>query len=489
MEGRDVVEPIPVPKNVCGLLCAIAYGWTPAPMVLGDVEQLQYNGVDLSEDAQDLRLQENRLMVTLGGMAPDRLMPFALDGQLEGTLAGGARFHGDMVLRMGRSFSSSREEGTRRLVTIEAGLWTVLDGDAPSLWIGRIDGSIKINFSGNMIVERIASDGPRLGARRHFILAGAYAYYLVQCRTRDDAIWHLVIDTGGAGVPQLEILGRDFLALQFVLGRHLRMPELLGVSTDRRTIASTLGCTPRKNLEEHPFPPVPIEQDNEKWIDMSWAAVFFERVSTAWRARLESQDAFWRALEMYLGAMSNHLDEDYMRLQVALEAFAYWLLQHENHGEREDVKDKEEWKKWVKHNRDDIRAFAVEGREDALYQKVMTAYRFSSGKVVPSAFAAKGLALTQEMANELKGRDTVVHQGLMAPNGYEVERDLRRVALVRTMLIALIAKAADYCGAIRGWDVGSQGHPIEAPSGWWSVSENDRQLAAKTHIAEETVSV
>ena len=46
--------------------------------------------------------------------------------------------------------------------------------------------------------------------------------------------------------------------------------------------------------------------------------------------------------------MSFHLDFDYMRLQVGLESFAYWVLHAA--GKTESVKDKEAWKAWVKQN-------------------------------------------------------------------------------------------------------------------------------------------
>ncbi len=127
---------------------------------------------------------------------------------------------------------------------------------------------------------------------------------------------------------------------------------------------------------------------------------------------------------------------------------------------------------------------AIEGREDALVQKVKGACRLASGNVVPSAFSAYGLKLKGELIKELGGRNIVVHQGLMAPTGYDVERDLRRVALVRTMLVALIARSVGYRGAINGWEIGELGYPMEEQD-WWQVSDEDRLLARRRFIAEE----
>ena len=452
-------------------------------MALGRVEQFRYGDLDLSGSVQDLGLHNNRLKVTLEGVRLAKVMPLSTGGKLEGALEGGARFRGDMVLSMSRTMNVSQDTGVRAAVTMEAGAWTLTEGEAPSLWIGRLDGMSEINISGNLIVERRGPDWAIGGHRRHFVLSGRYTYYLVQCRVADP-VWHLVVDTAGAGMPEIEALGRDFLAMEFVLGRQLRMPMLLGVDSGRRTVACTLGIDRRRHLENHSFPPVPIERDNGKWIDVSWPSVFFERISATWRELPRSDRSYWLALDMYLDAMQLHLDFDYMRLQIGLEAFGFWRLHQQSQGDPLDVNDRDAWEAWVRENKTAIRAHAKEGREDALVSKVKGACRLASGNVVPSAFLAYGLKLTKELRAELRGRDVVVHQGLMAPTGYDVETDLRRVALVRTMLVALVARAVGYGGAINGWDVGELGYPVEQQD-WWEVTEAARISASRTFIAEE----
>lgn len=481
-----VVNLVPVPENVRSLLCAIAYGWSPTAMELARVESLRYGGLELSDLAPAVELRANHLMVTLSGYDVHRRVPCEIDGKIEGTLLSEARFCAETILHFGRTGGFSEAAGIHNSVTIEAAEWTVVQGDMPSIWVGRVEGDINVRHSGNLIVERVRSGEIRFGSSRHLCLIGAYRYYLVQSGSRSDVVWHMVIDTGEVGLPDPEAQHLDFLTLQFVLGRQLRMPTLHGLSQDRRTVASTVGCSTRSCLEPNAFPPVPIERNNDQWIDESWAAVFFERISATSRERPEVRETLGMALEMYLDSMRSHLDGDYMRLQIGLEAFAYWLLQHQPQDERIDVKDKKAWKAWVKANEDAIRHHAVEGREDALYQKVIAAYRLSSGKVVPGAFLTNGLALTPAMVAELKGRDTVVHQGLISPRGYEVERDVRRIALVRTMLVALIAKAAGYGGAINGWDLGPKGYPLE-PKGWWDVTEDAREAGRRTFVAEEPI--
>lgn len=147
------------------------------------------------------------------------------------------------------------------------------------------------------------------------------------------------------------------------------------------------------------------------------------------------------------------------------------------------VKDKAAWKQWVKENSAAIRSLAAAGFEESLFNKVMGVYRLSSGRVVPSAFVAHGLALPDELAKELEARDVVVHQGLMAPDGYDADRDFRRVDMVRTMLVALICKAVGYSGAINGWEIGPMGYPLQ-PTEWWTVRDEDYQLASRVYTAE-----
>jgi hypothetical protein len=335
-----------------------------------------------------------------------------------------------------------------------------------------------------MVVERIGSDGLHLGRRCHFRLCGAYNYYLVQNTNEEISSWHLVVDTG-AGPPEQEVLDREFLLLQVVLGRQLRIPELRGVTSEGETIATVAGMGSRRNLSPRSEAPVPIGRNNSEYVDESWASVFFDRVSAAWLANTDSRPAYFMAFDSYLDAMSLHVDADYLRLQVALEAFAYWIPNSSGREERTVVKDKADWKKWVKAHADEIKGFAVDGLEDSLYGKVVEAYRLASRRVVPSACEERGIVLTPQMLAELENRDIVVHQGFMAGRGPPTGSELEHIALVRTLLVALIAKTVGYAGAINGWTVGRMGYSEEPPNDWWSIHENERRRAVATFVAYE----
>lgn len=302
----------------------------------------------------------------------------------------------------------------------------------------------------------------------------------------------------------MNVLGLDFLVIQFVLGRQLRMPDLLGITSDQHTIAWRRGCNTQRHIEENSYPPVPLGQTNVGYVDTAWSALFFTKISQAWRDEPTSHTAYRIAMGAYLDSMRKHLDSDYMKLQIALEAFAKWLLSKNPQNARMNVKDESEWKKWVNDHSDEIKSHAETGRENALINKLISVSKQSSSERasserVPVIFRHYGLVLRPEMEEELIGRNKIVHESLMSPEGYDVDRDLRRVALVRSMLVGLLAKAVDYAGAINGWELEEwgklgkmgerklirRGNPAEPPSDWWAIDDAARQHAQKTYIAEE----
>jgi len=462
--------------QVTPLLVALAYGWTPPAFEIGPIRELTYNGIDFSELVQHLSIDGDRLTVVLGGAGFHNRMreiaPFPFDAQLAGTLANGSVLHGDMVLRAFRGAGLS----------FEMGEWTIVRGTAPRFWVGEVEGLRKLRFGGNLSVERVpVDDSLRLGRKCHFLLSGGHTYYLIQ--TLREGAWHLVVETDD-GIPNRQLLDRDFLLLQFVLGHELHVRSLTGLSADQEVVAAINGIGAKRSASPRPTPPVPIDRNNDSYVDASWAPVLFEKVIAAWRARPQVESAYLMAFSSYLDSMTLYVDADYLRLQVALEAFAYWLLTFANGGERTVVKDKAAWKKWVKDNGSAIRALASEGFEESLFNKVTNVYRLASGRVVPSAFLDQGLTLSEELASEVELRDVVVHQGAMSSPEAGEHDDLRRVAMVRTLLVALIAKSVDYGGAINGWEIGSAGYPKEPDASWWIVREKDSQRARCSFFAE-----
>lgn len=465
---------IPVPQAIAELLHRL---WDGEPFDDFDVPKfdvVQFDGVDVSDCVPVLQISGDRLRLTIADLTASRpLYPLNFGGELLGSNSDGAKFGASFLLRAHRSHA----------LQLDFAQWSISTSIEPSLWLTKLEGRMKLHFSGNLIVERARGDGLRLGAPRHFRLAGEYTYYLVQHSQEAETSWSLLVDTGASGAPNTEALARDFLLLQFVLGRRFRMSPLLGLSNNGDVIACASGCDPIAHRTDRPIPPVPLERDNNRYVDEAWAPLFFELVSKHWKAKPESIQAYMMVFSAYLDSTTNYLDADYLRLQVALEAFAYWDLRMTSGEEKLVVQDKKSWKAWVKANGDAIRRLAADGFAQSLYDKVLGVYRLSSGRVVASAFIARGQPLNESMLAEVEARNVVAHQGMMSPDGYDADRDIGRIALIRSLLIALVARSVGYAGAIRGWTVGTFGHPVE-PSEWWEVNEADRARAKTIFNAE-----
>jgi hypothetical protein len=113
--------------------------------------------------------------------------------------------------------------------------------------------------------------------------------------------------------------------------------------------------------------------------------------------------------------------------------------------------------------------------------------RRASSRVVEEAFALQsiGLAVTPEMAAELeKGRGEIVHTALMfdePPLDRETYRV--RIGIVRTMLVALIARAVGYRGAITGWTRRPGRRWDAADPTWWTVDDEASEAARCGYVA------
>jgi len=502
-------DPLPVPAHLCSLLCSIADGWTPAPLALGQVLSIHYGDIDLSNTAPSVYIEDSKLVAVVDSFSHQshRNIPGSLNsnGTLSGTLSGDYIFEGDLVCSLGcGNHVSIKEKNTSDSLIIKTSNWHIRSDVKPSVWIGRLGGELDIERSGNLIIERREHPDEFMGIRQHLFLSGAYSYYLVQQGANQNPAWYIVIETQQTENLDMNVLGLDFLVIQFVLGRQLRMPDLLGITSDQHTIAWRRGCSTQRHIEKNSYPPVPLGQTNVGYVDTAWSALFFSKISQAWRDNPKSHNVFRMAMGAYLDSMSNHLDSDYMKLQIALEAFAKWLLSGNPQNARMNVKDESKWKKWVNDHSAEIMSHAETGREKVLIDKLISVSKQSSSKSasserVPVIFSHYGLVLRPEMKKELIERNTIAHQSLMSPEGYDVDRDLRRVALVRSMLVGLLAKAVEYAGAINGWELEELGklgevgelklikfgYPAEPPSDWWAIDDAARQHAQKTYIAEE----
>jgi hypothetical protein len=331
----------------------------------------------------------------------------------------------------------------------------------------------------------------------HLRLEGRHTYYLVKV-TRDE--WFLIVDTAGGAPPRREDLYPDFLAFQFVLGRAIKLESFLGVDTAGEVVAMVGGVHGRDQGEDAQVtPPVPTAWST----NAIWAAPFFSAISKTYAANeLETAKNPKKNLRLYI-ALSGyveslaeaHVEGRALRLHVALEAFAYWVLRFLR-GPQEETAT-EAWYGWVAEREADIRKFAPSREEplaageendaaNALVNKVRNAIFPASMQSVPAAYADYGITLKSKMKRGLsKVRGKLVHTGILFEAPQEkIEKYLEPIDIVRTLLVGLIAKVVGYEGEIIGWKKERhQDHEV-APSDWWPTSEACRAEALVDYAAD-----
>ena len=296
----------------------------------------------------------------------------------------------------------------------------------------------------------------------------------------------------------IEKLGADQIALSFVLGQRISINRLLGLDADGHV------CIERKGIQyTYPteqgwrFTPVPtIELDGVHAIDdTTWLAAFFKRCSRALREhpeyRLDS------ALVAYIDSLSGDIIPAYLRVQVQLEALAYHLLNALDQTKAKStlVKNKSAWRKFVSIAiKDKLGEHAIDDKaEQTLLARIQRACDHASGERVRDVFRHFKFDLCHCATKELDERDVIVHQMEISKerNGtIIVEREIARIRMMQTLLVALIAMAAGYRGKIRQWV-----RPLVMPSKddsslgdrafrvWWTLDESDVEDARKFYVA------
>lgn len=472
MDDANAFEPLS--PEVSALLLRLRDGWLPVEPELGPVTRLTWNDVDVTASAGAARTRGDVLEVE---WSDDRFPPLLNRDEygrfanmpFEGWLASGWRFSADMGL-----FSSNR--------ALDGHYWRLEHRTLrPRLWVARVRGldlARERDAPGNLRILTTADNG-ELAATWGHRFEGAYVYYLIPLQDPSaDADAFLVIDTGSAVRPERQHLFADVMALQFVLGRAFFVDLVYGVAADFELAAIVGGRHGRDHSHrvrtEHVVPAFLAREH--------WASEFFSAISKTYRERPELR--LYIALSFYLDNLASfHVEGRYLALHVALEAFAFWLLGGDE-GSAPPMIDKPRWKGWLNAQREEIKACAATGFGEVLFSRIASVpKRRSSSRVVEDAFARLGLELLPEMAAELEdGRGRIVHTAAMFPERQErLDAYLEPIALTRTMLVALLARAVHYRGAILGWK--REPHrPYDEPSAtWWPVDPECRRAALRRY--------
>jgi len=468
--AAEVPSRLKVSALVTKLAARLSLGWSPSLPSLGRPVRFVWGDRDLSERAQQLELHDDVLRVRGEG-----LLELSLNGDtrqalrnqpFEGELADGSHFAAELA-----HLESDFAEGH---------YWTLNHPDRRSqIWVGRVRGLTSFDSVGNVYVtQRHQSDDGtevRQSSWLNHRFRGTYTYYLIRRVGNGEALWHLIIQTDdGTSSPQRRLVYQDMLALQFVLGNIFHFDLILGLNERLETVGVVGGRHGREQRGRRVFaePPVPIFLSREHW-----PSAFFARISDTYRSKPELR--LYIPLAFYLDAIdSAHVEGRYLFLHVALEAFAYWFL-----GEKDappPLVNKSKWRSWLNSSREIIKGLASPGKGELLFQKITSIpARRASSQVVETAFSQLKLEIGTEMASDLEeGRGKIVHTAVMFEESQaDVEAYRGPIAVVRTMLVALIARAVGYDGAILGW-TRAPGRPYDEPANsWWPVSDQSRVAA------------
>jgi hypothetical protein len=466
---RTVIIPVQIAK----FLYSFVHHWKLPPLTLGSVRKFIWNNTEFSDLVTNIEIDNGDLLLTIDN--PSAELFDSVVGHKKSEYAGKSLSgETENVEKIGIDQVFMRKmasDSTGRYTILDGKYWNISIRQDAALWVCQLMGKISIGY-GNLTIATAETF-----STGHLALEGAYSYYLICKRdTSENSEWYLVINTKSAQPPDREILGTDFQILQFVLGVQLRADVIYGITCNGEVAALMDGRQGAEAPAARSEKPVPIDSIE------NWQSVLFRLVSAACRSN--PKIPYYIPLTFYTEALADrYLDIRYLKLQVAIEAFCLSLLQA-TETSTEIVTDKKAWKNWVKENQARIESFAKPGFSGSLYNKVISVYRLASGRVVPNALERLNLKLTADLEEELEGRDPVVHTAVMSPpNARDGERDLRRVAMVRTILVAIIAKSVNYTGAITGWTVDEGRRLQRADSDWWTIDESATEAAKIRYLA------
>jgi hypothetical protein len=344
--------------------------------------------------------------------------------------------------------------------TIILDSWTWVPPRDTCLWVGRVHGVSKID-DGNLAICAAGSwSGYNLS------LSGRYDLYLVQNRKAKTTI--LVVDTHGQEFDH-ETLGVDFMALEFSLGRALRLDHVVAID-DTLEVVGGAGLGFGTGVEDGRTGRCPVAASLDLYANFDrvdaehmYVPAMFSLIAQA--IRDEGPDsAIVTAVAAYLEATeASSIHASYLLVQVALEALAAEMTEKTS---GVLVSDPAAWLAFVDSNEAAIRHF---GRDDEaatkLVNKVRNALQAPSTDRVATALRQLELEVPEAALKEIPLRNKSAHRYVMAKESEaDVQQLADRLAIVQTLLVALIAKRVSFRGPIIGWEWVRGRHKIPT---WW----------------------
>jgi hypothetical protein len=361
--------------------------------------------------------------------------------------------------------------GTMERADVEADVWVAAPpGAVPRLWVGPIIGAI-YGFGNLSVGEK---DGRIDG--RHLRVEANYCWHVV--RGKDDKSW-VILDTLGAPFD-LDRVRNDFLALQLAMGVPLRLDTLVGLDEPGKAIAARglrFGGRHARDRDGRWMNDGPVPSDH--------IPLFAKSMALA----LNKTGVLRTAVSAYLDTVVEPtIDGSYLKLHVALEAVCGAIPRDGK--DQVIVKDSKAWTRWVRGLEKEIRRHALAPEwEEALVGKLHGAKMLPSSSTVTDAIARlkPPLVLCKTSLAELKKRNIPAHYYVMNKTGdYVVDRDVGRIELLKTVLVAISARLAGYAGPICGW-LRPPGELWRPPPSWWPIKSKAKQPTA--YYCERTVEI
>lgn len=355
--------------------------------------------------------------------------------------------------------SSSRldEQGASRVHRVGLDCWTWEgSGSRPFFWVAPVahltvrDGTLTTSLSNGQFNAR------------HLALRGTHLFYAV---VQEGGRWWLVFEDRGTPLDR-RMIGTDIRALEFAAGQTLDVDNLLGLDEHGVVVgAADLGY-PRRG-QRRGQPPVPRETFEDRGI---WAPVLVNRVAVALAGEHRDDEPVTLGTAAYLESVADtNIHVQYLVAQVALEALANRLVKTPP----PLVANTGDWQAFIAGIEGQVRSLSRdEHSANVLLSKLNhSVWNAASGDVVVRAFEHLGIRLGSEEIVEIPRRNVSAHSFVMYKKGDPEAQELAdRIAIVRCLLVALIARAVGYTGPIEGWQWEKRAK-LAPP--WWPVTDDE----------------
>ena len=272
-----------------------------------------------------------------------------------------------------------------------------------------------------------------------------------------------------------DALWQDFDALQFALGCPRVLDRLVGVDNNFKPVAG-LGLGFGVRPVGHHRCPVPDRvggpdheaSPREESQYEAWIPILFSKLAS--KMATGAADLLQVPIAAYVDSLAYHLDAGYLLAQVGLEAFSKRLVGADK---TRLVKNKAEWRSFVEDHHAKIKALAASASDaDILIDRLLEAQRRPTTGLVPRVLKDFGLQVPSSVLDEVKLRNTSAHDYLMsAIDPRDLHGDVRRRAIIQTVVAALVAKFVEYNGPICGFDRDEHGN--EVVPDWWPFDESN----------------